>query len=53
MSGARHEVVGEADVVLALDVTSFLTALGETDRSTREVRLLNEAARVISISLDD
>ena len=53
MSGARHEVVGEADVVLALDVTSFLTALGETDRSTREVRLLNEGARVISISLDD
>jgi thiamine pyrophosphate-dependent acetolactate synthase large subunit-like protein len=53
MSGARHEVVGEADVVLALDVTSFLTALGETDRSTREVRLLNEGARIISISLDD
>ena len=53
MSGARLEVVGEADVVLALDVTSFLTALGETDRSTREVRLLNEGARVISISLDD
>jgi thiamine pyrophosphate-dependent acetolactate synthase large subunit-like protein len=53
MSGARHEVVGEADVILALDVTSFLTALGETDRSTREVRLLNEGARVIAISLDD
>jgi thiamine pyrophosphate-dependent acetolactate synthase large subunit-like protein len=34
-------------------VTSFLTALGETDRSTREVRLLNEGARVIAISLDD
>jgi len=53
MSGARHEVVSEADVVLALDVTSFLVALGQTDRSTREVRLLNERARVISISLDD
>src|SRR5262249_49834587 len=52
-SGARHEMVREADVVLALDVTSFLGALGETDRSTREVRLVNEAARVISISLDD
>ena len=39
--------------MLALDVTSFLTALGETDRSTREVRLLNEGARVIAISLDD
>ena len=53
MSGARHEVVGEADVVLALDVSSFLSALGDTDRSTRETRLLNESARVISISLDD
>ena len=53
MSDARHEVVGEADVILALDVTSFLSALGETDRSTREVRYLNEAARVIAISLDD
>lgn len=53
MSGARHEVVGDADVVLALDVTSFLSALGETDRSTREVRLLNEGAHVIAISLDD
>jgi thiamine pyrophosphate-dependent acetolactate synthase large subunit-like protein len=53
MSDARHEVVGEADVVLALDVTSFLSGLGQTDRTTREVRLLNEAARVIAISLDD
>ena len=46
-------MVRDADVILALDVTSFLSALGETDRSTREVRLLNEAARVIAISLDD
>ncbi len=53
MSEARHEVVSEADVVLALDVTSFLSALGQTDRSTREVRPLNEEARVIAISLDD
>jgi len=53
MSDARHEVVGEADVILALDVTSFLSGLGETDRSTREVRFLNEAARVIAVSLDD
>ena len=53
MSDARHEVVGAADVILALDVTSFLSGLGETDRSTREVRYLNEAARVIAISLDD
>jgi thiamine pyrophosphate-dependent acetolactate synthase large subunit-like protein len=53
MSGARQEVMREADVVLALEVTSFLGALGETDRTTREVRLLNEATRVIAISLDD
>jgi thiamine pyrophosphate-dependent acetolactate synthase large subunit-like protein len=53
MSDARHEVVAEADVILALDVTSFLSGLGETDRSTREVRFLNEDARVIAVSLDD
>jgi acetolactate synthase I/II/III large subunit len=53
MSDARHEVVGEADVILALDVTSLLSGLGETDRSTREVRFLNEVACVIAISLDD
>jgi thiamine pyrophosphate-dependent acetolactate synthase large subunit-like protein len=53
MSGAYREVIREADVVLALDVSSFLAALGETDRSTREVRLLNESARVIAISLED
>ena len=53
MSGARHEVVRDADVVLALDVVSFLGALGLTDRSTREVRLLNERAHVIAISLED
>jgi acetolactate synthase-1/2/3 large subunit len=53
MSGARHEVVGEADVVLALDVTNLLGALGLTDRSTREVRLLGGHTGVIAISLDD
>jgi thiamine pyrophosphate-dependent acetolactate synthase large subunit-like protein len=53
MSGARHEVVGQADVVLALDVTSFLSALGETDRGTREVRLMNEGAHIVAVSLDD
>jgi thiamine pyrophosphate-dependent acetolactate synthase large subunit-like protein len=53
MTGARDEVVREADVVLALEVSSFLVALGETDRSTREVRPLNEGARVIAISLED
>jgi thiamine pyrophosphate-dependent acetolactate synthase large subunit-like protein len=53
MTGARDEAIREADVVLALDVSSFLVALGTTDRSTREVRLLNEGARVIAISLED
>ncbi len=53
MTSARYEVVREADLVLALDVASFLGALGHTDRSTREVRLLNESARMISISLED
>jgi thiamine pyrophosphate-dependent acetolactate synthase large subunit-like protein len=53
MTDARHEAVAEADVVLALEVSSLLSALAETDRSTREVRLLNERAHVISISLDD
>ncbi len=53
MTGAHAEVVADADVVLALDVTNFLGALGQVDRATRAVRLLNEAARVIAISLDD
>src|SRR5262245_27933570 len=53
MTGARDEVVREADLVLALDVANYLGALGQTDRSTREVRLLNEGARVIAISLED
>jgi acetolactate synthase I/II/III large subunit len=53
MSGARDEVVREADLVLALDVQNLLGAMGQVDRSTREVRLLNERTRVISISLDD
>jgi len=52
-TGAHREVMREADVVLALDVTSLLSALGETDRSTREVRLLKDDVRVIAISLDD
>src|SRR3989475_5049467 len=53
MSGAHQEVVADADVVLALDVTNLLGALGQTDRATRAVRLFNEHARVIAISLDD
>jgi len=53
MTDARDEAIRDADVVLGLDVSSFLTALGETDRTTREVRLLNERTHIIAISLDD
>jgi acetolactate synthase I/II/III large subunit len=53
MTDARDEAIRDADVVLGLDVSSFLTALGETDRTTREVRLLNERTYIIAISLDD
>jgi len=53
MSGARHEVLKDADLVLALDTASLVGALGVTDRSTREVRLLNDQTRVIAISLED
>src|SRR5262249_58356675 len=53
MTDARDEAIREADIVLALDVTSFFTVLGETDRTTREVRLLNERAHIIAVSLDD
>jgi thiamine pyrophosphate-dependent acetolactate synthase large subunit-like protein len=53
MTDARQEAVRDADVVLALDVSSFFTVLGETDRTTREVRLVNDHALVIAVSLDD
>jgi thiamine pyrophosphate-dependent acetolactate synthase large subunit-like protein len=53
MTDARDEAIRDADVVLGLDVSSFLTVLGETDRTTREVRLLNERTHIIAISLDD
>jgi acetolactate synthase I/II/III large subunit len=53
LTGAHRDVTREADVVLALDVTSLLTVLGETDRSTREVRRVNDDARIVAISLDD
>ena len=53
MTDVRDEAIREADVLLALDVSSFLSVLGETDRTTREVRLLNERTRIIAVSLDD
>jgi acetolactate synthase-1/2/3 large subunit len=53
MTDARDEAIREADVLLALDVSSFLSVLGETDRTTREIRLLNERTQIIAVSLDD
>jgi acetolactate synthase I/II/III large subunit len=53
MTDARDEAIRDADVVLGLDVSSFLSVLGETDRTTREVRVLNERTHIIAISLDD
>jgi acetolactate synthase I/II/III large subunit len=53
LTDARGEAIRDADVVLTLDVSSLLSVLGETDRTTREVRLLNERALVIAVSLDD
>jgi thiamine pyrophosphate-dependent acetolactate synthase large subunit-like protein len=53
LSGAKRELVQEADLVLALDVQDLLGALGEVDRSTREVRRLSERAALITISLND
>src|SRR5437773_1890828 len=36
LSGAKQELVQEADLILALDVQDLLGALGEVDRSTRQ-----------------
>jgi len=52
MSEARQDVVADADVVLALDVTNLLGALADVDRATRQVQLLNDRTKVITISLD-
>jgi thiamine pyrophosphate-dependent acetolactate synthase large subunit-like protein len=52
MSEARQDVVADADVVLALDVTNLLGALADVDRATRQVQLLNDRTTVITISLD-
>jgi acetolactate synthase-1/2/3 large subunit len=53
LTGARRELVQEADVILALDVQDLLGALGEVDRATREVRLLSDRAALLTISLND
>src|SRR6266568_731331 len=54
LSGAKREMIREADVVLALDVQDFLGALAEVDRTTREVIPVSDRpATIISISLND
>src|SRR5215472_3303024 len=47
------ELLGAPLIDIAVDVTSFFSVLGETDRITREVRLLNDRAHIIAVSLDD
>jgi len=53
LSGAKQELVQEADLILALDVQDLLGALGEVDRATREVRRLGDRAQLVTISLND
>src|SRR5881296_1710688 len=54
LSGAKREMIREADVILALDVQDFLGALAEVDRTTREVRPVGDRpATIIGISLND
>ena len=54
LSGAKREMIREADVVLALDVQDFLGTLAEVDRTTREVRPVSDRpATIIGISLND
>ncbi len=54
LTGAEAEVLGQADVVLALDVFDLQKALTTVDRTTRLARpLIGEHTRVIHISLND
>jgi thiamine pyrophosphate-dependent acetolactate synthase large subunit-like protein len=54
LTGAQEEVLGEADVVLALDVFDLQKALSTVDRTTRIARpLIRDRTRVIHISLND
>jgi len=53
MSEARQDVVADADLVLALDVTNLLGTLADVDRATRQVQRLNDRTTLITISLDD
>ena len=54
LSGVKREMVGEADVILALDVQDFLGTLGEVNRTTREVKPVSDRpVKIIGISLND
>src|SRR5262249_26701377 len=54
LSGAKREMIREADVVLALDVQDFLGTLGEVDRTTREVQPVSDRrVKIIGVSLND
>src|SRR5207244_2049325 len=53
MSEARQDVVADADLVLALDVTNLLGTFADVDRATRQVQRLNDRTTLITISLDD
>jgi thiamine pyrophosphate-dependent acetolactate synthase large subunit-like protein len=54
LSGAKREMIREADVILALDVQDFLGTLAEVDRTTREVKPVSDRpVKIIGISLND
>lgn len=54
LTGAEAEILGEADLILALDVVDLQRALGTVDRTTRRARpLIGDAARVVHISLNE
>src|SRR5712692_85848 len=54
LSGAKREMIREADVVLALDVQDFLGTLAEVDKTTREVKPVSDRpVKIIGISLND
>jgi thiamine pyrophosphate-dependent acetolactate synthase large subunit-like protein len=54
LTGAQEELLGQADVVLALDVFDLQKALATVDRTTRLARsLVGDRTKVIHISLND
>ncbi|MGQ0550988.1 MAG: thiamine pyrophosphate-binding protein [Armatimonadota bacterium] len=54
LTGTQEELLGQADVVLALDVFDLQKALFTVDRTSRLARpLIGDGAKVIHISLND